>query len=340
MRFPKTILACESRLGLACLVLLALLLGCARDGEEKPLHIAYVVAPQATLRDRLATVYNKVGTVENGDRVEVLEVQKRMARVRSATGAVGWIEMRHLVGGEVFRAFQDLSVRHQRDPAASRARTRAELNMHSTPGRDTPRLYQLKAEEVVELLQRATQPKPVTQAAPAPQAGATPPPPALEDWWLLRDARGRIGWVLGRMVDIECPLDVAQYAEGKRIVACLVLNEIEDDGKKVPQYLMVLTESRDGLPYDYEQVRIFTWNSARDRYETAYRERNLNGVLPVRVGREDFEKEGNLPFFTLRLRQEDGSVTERKYKMNGVMVRRVLAPDEAPSPVPSRRGRR
>ena len=323
-----------------CLAVAVLLLGCNRDGEEKPQQIAYVVALQATLRDRLATVYNKVGTVENGDRVEVLETQKRMARVRSATGAVGWIEMRHLVGEEVFRAFQDLGIRHQRDPAASRARTRAELNMHSTPGRDTPRLYQLRAEEEVELLQRAAQEKPVTQAAPTPQAGATPPPPALEDWWLLRDSRGRIGWVLSRMVDIECPLDVAQYAEGKRIVACLVLNEVEDDGKKMPQYLMVLTESRDGLPYDYEQVRVFTWNTARDRYETAYRERNLNGVLPARVGREGFEKEGNLPVFTLRLRQEDGSVAERKYKMNGVMVRRIPAPGEAPPPAPSRRRRR
>jgi hypothetical protein len=313
--------------------LIALLLaGCGRDAEEKPQQIAYVVAPQATLRDRLAAVYNKVGSVENGDRVEVLETQKRMARVRTATGAVGWIEMRHLVGEEVFRAFQDLRVQHQRDPAASRARTRADLNMHSTPGRDAPRLYQLKAEEEVELLQRATQPKPVTQAAAAPKAAAGPPPPVLEDWWLARDSRGRIGWVLARMVDIECPLEVAQYAEGKRIVACPVLSQVEDDGKKVPQYVMVLTEPRDGLPYDYAQVRVFTWNTARDRYETAYRERNLNGVLPVPVGREDFEKEGNLPVFTLRLRQEDGSLAERKYKMNGVMVRRVPAPGEAPPP--------
>ena len=33
----------------------------------------------------------------------------------------------------------------------------------------------------------------------------------------------------------------------------------------------------------------------RHRYETAYRERNLNGVLPVTVSQEDFGKEGILP---------------------------------------------
>ncbi|HXE90804.1 MAG TPA: SH3 domain-containing protein [Terriglobales bacterium] len=332
---------CALRCSLVTCVLAGLLLaGCGRDAEEKPAQAGYVVAPQATLRDRLANVYNKVATVQNGERVEILETQKRMARVRTATGAVGWIEMRHLAGEEVFRAFTELRFRHQRDPAASRAHTRAEVNMHSTPGRDSPRLYQLKAGEEVEILQRATQPRPVAQAVAAPQPGAPPRPPILEDWWLVRDRRARVGWVLGRMVDIECPLDVAQYAEGRRIVACLVLNEVEDEGRKVPQYLMVLTEPRDGLPDDFEQIRVFTWNTARDRYETAYRERSLEGVLPVRVGREDFDKEGNLPVFTLRLRQEDGSVVERKYKMGGVMVRRVPAPGEIVPAAPSGRSRR
>ena len=33
----------------------------------------YVVAPQAFLRDRVAAIYQKTGTVRNGDQVEVLE---------------------------------------------------------------------------------------------------------------------------------------------------------------------------------------------------------------------------------------------------------------------------
>ena len=79
------------------------------------------------------------------------------------------------------------------------------------------------------------------------------------------------------MVDLDVPLDVAQYAEGQRIVAFFVLNEVQDQDKgevkKVPQYLMVLTEPKDGLPFDFNQVRVFTWNVKRHRYETAYRER-------------------------------------------------------------------
>jgi hypothetical protein len=144
----------------------------------------------------------------------------------------------------------------------------------------------------------------------------------------VRDAQGRVGWVLARMVDVDAPLDIAQYAEGQRFVAFFALNEVPDGDKKVPQYLCLLTEPHDGLPYDYDQVRVFTWNVRKHRYETAYREHGLNGVLPVTVSNENFDKEGTLPVFILHVRDEAGNVSERKYKLNTPIVRRVLAPGE------------
>jgi hypothetical protein len=141
------------------------------------------------------------------------------------------------------------------------------------------------------------------------------------------------------MVDVDIPLDIAQYAEGQRLVAFFVLNFVRnqvadnDKGvqKEVAQYLCVLTDPHDGLPYDYDQVRVFTWNVKKHRYETAYREHGLNGVLPVTVTTGDFDKEGTLPVFILRTKDEDGNVSERKYKLNTPIVRRVLAPGELPS---------
>jgi hypothetical protein len=130
------------------------------------------------------------------------------------------------------------------------------------------------------------------------------------------------------MVDVDVPLDVAQYAEGQRFVAFFVLNEVQDADKKVPQYLCLLTEPHDGSPYDYDQVRVFTWNVRKHRYETAYRERGLDGVLPVTVTQESFDKEGILPVFVLRVKDDEGNVSDRKYKLNTPIVRRVLAPGE------------
>jgi hypothetical protein len=134
------------------------------------------------------------------------------------------------------------------------------------------------------------------------------------------------------MVDLDVPLDVAQYAEGQRITGYFVLNTVEetqdDQAKQVPQYLVLLNEPKDGLPYDYNQVRVFTRNRAKHRYETAYRERNMQGYLPVSVSHQNFDKEGDLPTFTIRKMNDSGQIVATTYKLNGPIVRRVPTAEE------------
>ena len=329
-RFRRLVLA----LGTA-----ALLAGCGH-GRHRVLEVAYVSAPQATLRDQVSAIYNRVGNVKNGERVEVVDREKRFARVRTASGIEGWIEQRYLVDQKTFDALQKLTQDNQNDPVQASGVLRNDTNLHLTPGRETEHLYQLASGAKVSMVKRATAEKqPGIMTAPkatvqaTAKAGAkTTVGPALEDWWLVRDDQGRVGWVLARMVDADVPLEIAQYAEGQRFVAFFVLNEVPDEDKgvrkNVSQYLCVLTSPHDGLPYDFDQVRIFTWNTRKHRYETAYREHGLDGVLPVTVGKEDFDKEGTLPIFILRVKDDAGNVSERKYKLNTPIVRRVLAPGE------------
>ncbi len=304
------------------------------------LEVNYVSAVQAGLRDQVSTVYNRIGTVKNGERVEVLEREKRFSRVRTATGIEGWIEQRYLVDQQTYDALQKLTQENLSDPVQAPAVLRNETNLHLTPGRETEHLYQLSAGAKVSILKRATAEKQpgAVQATARTTTGGKPnggkaSGPALEDWWLVRDAENRVGWVLARMVDLDVPLDVAQYAEGQRFVAFFVLDQVRDAGKdgtekNVAQYLCAITEPHDGLPYDYDQIRVFTWNVKKHRYETAYREHGLNGVMPVTVSHENFDKEGDLPIFVLRVKDDSGSVRERKYKLNTPIVRRVLAPGE------------
>ena len=342
----------------------------------------YVSAPETSLRDRVATMYNKIGIVHNGDRVEVLEKQRRFLRVRTDGAQEGWIEERSLVPQAVFDAFQKLVQDNASQPVQAHGTTRAELNMHDTPSREGDHLYQLKDGEKVDILKRATAeknppkaaaakqgqsgkdvaPKAKQQATPAgnsatqnPPASAAkpaqtppaspdkpaqnppgsnkgketePPKPVMEDWYLVRNSASRVGWVLLRMVDLDIPLEVAQYAEGQRIMGYFVLNTVQDGDKQVPQYLVLLNEPKDGLPWDYNQIRIFTWGRIRHRYETAYRERNFEGYFPVRNGHQVFGKEGDLPTFTIRKQTDDGQMVDLTYKLNGPIVRRVLTPEE------------
>ena len=320
-----------------------------------------MIAPQAFLRDRVAAVYQKTGTVHNGDQVEALEKSRRWLRVRTKSGEEGWIEQYNLVGQDVFDAFQKLYRNTSQRPAQAGAVLRNDFRLHITPGRDTEKLFLLKDGSKVELLERATVPrsgniaqaepeeaKPTSQSSTAQTESKTTPTKgmatkakdledllpdvAMDDWWLVRDDQHHAGWVQARYLDVDVPLEVAQYAEGQRIVAFYVLTEVEDPqadrpDKKVPYYLVLLTPAKDGYPFDYDQIRVFSWNIKKHRYETAYRERNIFGLLPVSLGKEEFDKEGSLPTFSLHVK-EDGNTVERKYKLNGVIVKRVAEPAE------------
>ena len=362
-------------------MLLASLPACKRTVITKHEYM-YVSAPETSLRDRVATMYNKVGTLHGGDRVDVLERAKRFVRVRTDGGVEGWVEQRSLVTQDIFDGFQQLAQESTSMAVQGHGTARAELNMHLTPSRDGEHLYQLKEGEKVEILKRATADKnapkpqpppksatassktqqagkpqpanptaPVPSATPTPSAGTSatasaasgsktadkakdtePPKPVMEDWYLVRSSSGKVGWVLLRMVDLDVPLDIAQYAEGQRIVGYFVLNTVQEniDGeeKQEPQYLVLLNMPKDGLAWDYNQIRVFTRNRNKHRYETAYRERDMEGYLPVKTGHAVFDKEGELPTFTIRKMNADGQIVESTYKMNGPIVRRVLTPEE------------
>jgi hypothetical protein len=280
--------------------------------------------------------------VKNGERVEVLDHDRRFVKVRTASGVMGWMEQRYLVGQDVYDQIQKLTADNLKDPVQAQGATRNDTNLHVEPGRDTEHLYQISSGEKLALLKRGTAEKPGAVAPPSrtaiaggnPQNGSSQkndkkPAPVIEDWWLVRDSHNRVGWVLARMVDLDIPLDVAQYAEGQRIVAFFVLNQVQDGDKKVAQYLTIVTEPKDGMPFDFNQIRVFTWNVKHHRYETAYRER-IEGILPVTVAQENFDKEGMLPVFVIRVQDDSGKISERKYKLNTPIVRRVFAPGEEP----------
>ncbi len=339
-RFRQQFLLCIS-------ISILLFLSACNRGRGRVLEVAYVSGVQATLRDHVAAVYEKAGVVKNGERVEVLDHDRRFVKVRTADGTTGWMEQRYLVSQEVFDQIQKLTADNQNDPVQARGATRNDTNLHVEPGRDTEHLYQISSGEKLSLLKRGTAEKPGTVAPPSRSAKSgskkneqdKKPVPVIEDWWLVRDSHNRVGWVLARMIDLDVPLDIAQYAEGQRIVAFFVLNQVQDGDRKVAQYLTVLTEPKDGLPFDFNQIRVFTWNVRRHRYETAYRER-MEGVLPVTVSQENFEKEGVLPAFVIRVMDDNGNVTERKYKLNTPIVRRVYAPGEQPQRTATRKAKR
>jgi Bacterial SH3 domain len=339
-----------------CVLCIALIVGgCSRSASSKG-EYAWVSAPEATLRDRVATIYSRTGIVRNGDRVQVLEKmpKKPFVRVRSARGEEGWVQERFLTSQETYDQFQVLQDKYKSAPAQAVAVTRNQVNLHTTPGRKTEHLYLLAENQKVEMLERQFADRNAGASVPKEESSAKDKDkddedasdekpaaaPVLEDWWLVRDSQKRVGWILGRMLYVDVPIEVAQYAEGQRIVAFFPLDQVEDGDRRVQEYLVLLSENKDGLPYDFDQVRVYTWNPRHHRYEGAFRGRNFSGVLPVTSANEAVGDQGAVQTFIIRQKDQNGTIQEQKYEFKTPMFRRVLAPGETPPPVPHARKRR
>jgi hypothetical protein len=360
---------------LPVLLLLLTMGGCNRLRPKPPAEYVYVIAKETFLRDRVAAVSNRIANVTNGQRLEVVEKGRRFLKVKTDKGEVGWIEEHGVIDQDTYQQFADLAKQHANDPVIATAVLRDDLYLHVKPGRQTDRFYLLPEGDKLQMLVRASVPratppqamppaakKPVVKADAAkssdkPAASPPPPPPApeppaLEDWWLIRDTQGRVGWMLSRRLDVDVPDAIAGYAEGQRIVGAYPLTTVNDPGSSFPngqvsEYVTVLSPYRDGLPYDFDQVRIFTWNVRKHRYETAYRQRNLQGYLPVKVGTQAFDKIGTVPVFSFKTATDDtiaidpatgaarpANMTTLTFRLEGVIVRKVEPPSAAPPPPP------
>jgi len=110
----------------------------------------------------------------------------------------------------------------------------------------------------------------------------------MDDLSLIRNKDGRVGWVVTNAIFLEVPDDVAQYAEGQRITSYFPMGEVSDDGKTYNHWLWT-TQSQKYAPFEFDGIRLFTYNTRRHRYETAYRERNLRGFFPVLAKPNEFQ---------------------------------------------------
>lgn len=302
-------------------LLAAFFLSCARSGREKPIGEAFVGPATVTLRQELAARAEAGVTVKHGDRLEILERRRRFAKVRTKDGHEGWTDGRMLLSTAQMSRLRKVAQRASELPSQGKASVFDLLNVHTEPNRTSPSFYQIREEEIVDVIGGKVTPRlpyvPGTPDGYDPKAVRADTP--MDDWNLLRLKDGRAGWVLARMVLMSIPDEVAQYAEGHRITSYFSLGEARrEEGEPVKHHWLWTTISQRYQSYQFDSLRVFIYNVSRKRYETAHIERNLRGYFPVVV--EGEAETGGTPRFNVVV-EKDGTLEKRRYEFQGNRVK-------------------
>ena len=324
---------------LLCLV--ALLAWFFRPKHES-LGAAYVSERSITLWSGVAQVRGQLGVLRYGERVDVLARRNENVKVRAADGTVGWVDGRYLMDPELWQRSEELLEESKSLSVQARGRTKVSTNLRVEPGRTEPRLYQFSRGVPVEIVGRAV--ADWVQVSDEKEASTDNELNKKEDWFLVRGLATRppgegtvrnpavgsaiqpgdqtipiAGWVVARFISLDLPDPVRDGASSANLrpIAWFELNRVTDAEGDHPQYLVAAVHGPEGLPCDFTALRVYTWNSRKSRYETAYIENDLCGALPIEVGK-GAKAEPQFRFHVM-----EGAKEERVYHLVQTVVRRV-----------------
>ncbi len=244
-------------------LLVALWLAGCGPGSEPVLGEGFVAPATLNLRKELGPRQPSVATVQHGQRVEILAKRRRFVKVRTQSGAVGWIDGGLLFSPEQMEELRALGARTAKLPSHGEATVLDALNVHTHPDRLSPSFHQIREGQHVAVVEHRL----ITAET------------RKQDWTLVRISPAQAGWVLTRNLYMAIPDEVAQYAEGHRITSYFPLGEVRD-GDLVKHDWLWTTIAKGLEPYEFDSFRVFVWSLRRHRYETAAIERGLKGYFP------------------------------------------------------------
>ena len=83
--------------------------------------VVYVIAKQAWLRDRVAPVSTKIAPVGNGEKLKVLDHERRFFQVQAPDGRTGWIEEHFVIDQPTYDKFEALGRDTRKIPSSRQA---------------------------------------------------------------------------------------------------------------------------------------------------------------------------------------------------------------------------
>ena len=142
--------------------------------------VAYVGPVSLNLRQDIAAKSPGVTEVKHGDRLDIIDVRRRLVRVRTADGAEGWVDANLLLSAQQMDQLRKLAESSQKLPSQGAATVFEALNMHTEPNRPSPSFHQIPEGGAVEVLAHRITPRSGVRPKGAALMKAAAPPKATK----------------------------------------------------------------------------------------------------------------------------------------------------------------
>jgi len=148
------------------------------SSELPSIGIAYVGPVTMNLRQDLAAKSPGVTEVKHGDRLDIIELRRRLVRVRTVEGIEGWVDANLLLSAQQMDDLRKLADNAGKLPSQGAATVFEALNMHSEPNRSSPSFHQIPEGGSVEVLAHRATPRVAARPKAAALAKAVAVPKA------------------------------------------------------------------------------------------------------------------------------------------------------------------
>ncbi len=266
---------------------------------------ATVLTDNTSLRIDASTSARTMFTLGAGERVEILRKQGTWYLVRDKDLIEGWMGEINLLRDTTRVAMEATLAASTSLPVQNTVRAREQVNLRLEPGRETAIIRRLRRGTTLEVLERATTPRPESDAT--------------DVWFKVRPEPDQIGWVYAQLIEWDTPEAISGFTEGRTYTAIHLLKEV-DDPEVGPVSWYVAAERRDDTEpaYAFDGIRVFIWNLAKHQYETTLRLRNLRGRYPL-----ELTGDAENPGFRFQVLDREGTLTVREFVMRGTLPREV-----------------
>lgn len=314
---------------------------------------ATVIAKTAQIRTSYSVVAADVLEVKRGDRLDVLDqvnFEKVLwYRVRAHDDAVteGWIEAQNVITSDTLEKSKKLAADFGDESPQASGVIHSASNLRSAPDMDAGNvLFQLPNGSNFDIMSWKFVPKQEvpdvddsTNSNNKPARSKNPEiesakdadePDKLDDkydiWYLVRldpsVSPAPAGWLFGRQVELQVPSDIVFFQQNNRkFVTWQRLDTDAADKSRVsrgaaPGSWVILTRTNvvkaiDGVEPDFDGIIVLAFDKYEQSYYTVWRNApntDVWGQLPLKL-----EGQGDNKTFTLKLRNPNGQMDERKF---------------------------